>query len=187
MNARLSPRPYAVPPFLRDLALLDMVEITGSTVAAARLLNVSQPTVSRRLRMICNDLQITGSLRERPGQRLEPNPCLRLLRRGICHHRWDAACLRFGMDPTLPRPTGDRVQWVALRVEQPSDWASLMQAEVIDGALVTAEDQAALASCGDCWIPPQGWGGGGLLTRRHPKVRRLVEALVRTSTVDQLS
>lgn len=187
VSTRLFQRPYVVPSSLRDLVLLDMVELAGSTVAAAKLLNVSQPTVSRRFRAVCNDLQITGNLKERAGQRLEPNPCLRLLRRGICHHRWDAASLRLGIDAGLPLPTGGRVQWVALQVEQPSDWDCLMRAELIDGALVKGENKAALSNCGDTWITPKGWGNGVLLSRRHPKVRRLVEGLMGATSADQRS
>lgn len=187
VSTGLVQRPYVVPSLLRDLVLLDMVELAGSTVAAAKLLNVSQPTVSRRFRAVCNDLQITGNLKERAGQRLEHNPCLRLLRRGICHHRWDAASLRFGIEAGLPFPSGGRVQWVGLRVDQPSDWDCLMRAELIDGALVKGEDQAALSNCGDTWITPKGWGDGILVSRRHPKVRKLVEGLMSATIADQRS
>ena len=44
------PRPYRIPATLRDLVMLDLLELTGSTTATAELLATSQPSVSRRYR-----------------------------------------------------------------------------------------------------------------------------------------
>ena len=44
--------PYIPPQLLRDLHLLDVLELTGTTQLAGQWLAVSQPTVSRRYRRL---------------------------------------------------------------------------------------------------------------------------------------
>jgi hypothetical protein len=62
--------PYRIPSALRDLVLVDMLELTGSTVGAAQLLNISQPSVSRRYRRIVTELGLERRRSDRaPGRR----------------------------------------------------------------------------------------------------------------------
>jgi len=50
------PSPYRVPASLRDLVIIDLLELTGSTTATAALLAMSQPSVSRRYQKLVRDL-----------------------------------------------------------------------------------------------------------------------------------
>ena len=56
MSATVDSRPYRIPSSLRDLVMLDLLELTGSTTATAELLTMSQPSVSRRYRSVARDL-----------------------------------------------------------------------------------------------------------------------------------
>jgi hypothetical protein len=70
-----------MPSALRDLVLVGMLELSGSTSAAASMLNVSQPTASRRNRQLAQELGLQRDL-NKPGcnvtgvaaQRREPPP-----------------------------------------------------------------------------------------------------------------
>ncbi len=48
--------PYRIPAALRDLQLVDLLELTGSTTASAVQSGLSQPSVSRRYRSVAVDL-----------------------------------------------------------------------------------------------------------------------------------
>ena len=39
---------YRLPALLQDIRLLDLLELSGTTLEASRLLQLSQPTISRR-------------------------------------------------------------------------------------------------------------------------------------------
>ena len=100
-NPRSTDRPntdrstgYQIPAVLQDLVLVDMLEITGSTVAASRILNLSQPTVSRRYRALAEDLGLRRIRKGEPGARFGDSPCLQLLRKGANLHRWQQGVLR---------------------------------------------------------------------------------------------
>jgi hypothetical protein len=51
-----APSRYRVPGALRDLVLVDLLELTGSTVATAEALAMSQPSVSRRCQGVAREL-----------------------------------------------------------------------------------------------------------------------------------
>ena len=57
--------PYRVPALLQDIRLLDLLELSGSTVQASELLSLSQPTVSRRYRSLAQDFGLERDPRQR--------------------------------------------------------------------------------------------------------------------------
>ena len=67
-------KPYRVPPCLRDLVMIDLLEITGSTTATAEMLALSQPTVSRRYRSLVRDLRLQRQRNGPVGQRFANAP-----------------------------------------------------------------------------------------------------------------
>ena len=71
---------YQIPTVLQDLVMVDMLEITGTMVAAAQTLNLSQPTVSRRYRALAEDLGLRRIRQGPPGARFGDSPCLSMLR-----------------------------------------------------------------------------------------------------------
>ena len=172
---------YILPPAFRDLVLLDMMELGGSTVAAAKLLNLSQPTVSRRFRAVCKDLQLHGDMRRPPGVRIQPTPCLRLFRKGICHHRWDSGVLRLGFStitpPVLNHAVG--VEWIQLRQPGLAQWPLLLRSELLDGIVTTADMLSGhdLTWAMDPLVGPED-DEQLLISRWHPKVRGLISALL---------
>ena len=62
-------RRYETPALLADIELLDLLELSGSTVETAHLLNLSQPTVSRRRRQLGAELalELAGATRQEGG------------------------------------------------------------------------------------------------------------------------
>ena len=79
------------PALLQAVSVLDLIELTARTVQSAELLNLSQPTVSRRSRSIAQDLGV--QLRQpdhTQGLRCGDGACLRLLRRAAKRHRLEA-------------------------------------------------------------------------------------------------
>jgi len=65
------PSAYQIPAVLHDLVLVYTLELSGSTVAAAQLLNLSQPTASRRYRALAADLGLQRIQIHRPHQPLK--------------------------------------------------------------------------------------------------------------------
>ena len=143
MSAPAVIRPYRVPPFLRDLVMLDLLEITGSTTATAQVLALSQPTVSRRYRALVRDLGLQRQRNGPVGQRFANAPWIPPLRRGVNHHRLSAGWLRLGSRHSLHSHWSElpRAQWVHLGREQQLDWRSLLQLELIDGIAFDQEPQ----------------------------------------------
>ncbi len=129
---------YQVPSLLADLALLDLIELSGSTVKAAPLLNLSQPSVSRRRRRLQKELGLmpTPELSQGDGA------CLRLLRRAAKRHRLDSGVWRLGgdgwaLDPQLMEET---VLLGALRFAPLAQWQTLVRSHVLDGAFVSGHE-----------------------------------------------
>ena len=56
--AATSAEPYCLPELLSDIRLLDLLELSGSTVQASQFLSLSQPTVSRRYRSLAQDFDL---------------------------------------------------------------------------------------------------------------------------------
>jgi hypothetical protein len=59
--------PYRTPNALSDVRVLDLIELSGSTVRAAPLLNMSQPSVSRRRRRLAAELGLVSTSQLRQG------------------------------------------------------------------------------------------------------------------------
>ena len=87
MSATADSQPYRIPLSLRDLVMLDLLELTGSTTATAEMLTMSQPSVSRRYRSVARDLGLARQSDAPLGRRFADAPWIPYLRRGINHHR----------------------------------------------------------------------------------------------------
>ncbi len=102
MAKPLSPKPtaYRTPELLQPIQLLDLLELGGTTTAAAKALGLSQPTVSRRARHLVRDLDLKSNpdLHER-ALRYGGSSCLQLLRRACQAHRLEAGAWRVGSCP----------------------------------------------------------------------------------------
>jgi hypothetical protein len=127
--------PYRSPRLFADLNLLDLLELSGSGVRAAPLLNLSQPTVSRRQRKLQQDLGLRESTTLRQGD----SACLRLLRRAAKRHRLEAGVWRMGGDGWCfdPGIGHEQVLPVPPRFAALQDWHALVEAHVLDGAVVS--------------------------------------------------
>jgi DNA-binding transcriptional LysR family regulator len=130
---------YRLPELLSDIRLLDLLELSGTTVRASQLLNLSQPTVSRRYRALADDFGLRRDPRSIKRCRYGSTNAIRLLRLGCRAHRLGAGVARIGTDllhwhllascdwllpvPVLFRPT--------------CEWAELVRQGVLDGAVVS--------------------------------------------------
>jgi hypothetical protein len=131
---------YRPPALLRDLLLLDLLELTGSTQEASRHLALSQPSVSRRYRRLARDFGLRRDLRLRWGSRFGNNGSIRHLRLAARAHRIGAGQLVLGADP-WHRPLLEGVGGLLLppgRFLSGADWSQLLREGVVDGALVPA-------------------------------------------------
>lgn len=143
------PRPsgaYRIPELLQDIRLLDLLELSGSTVQASRLLSLSQPTVSRRYRLLAQDFGLQQAPRQLKRCCYGSTEAMRWLRLGCRAHRLAAGVARIGadlmhqpflegIDGLLPTPT---------RFRSIHAWATLVREGVLDAALVSGlEIQAA--------------------------------------------
>ena len=138
MPTTKTPMPYQIPSALRDLVLVDMLELTGSTVAAAQLLNLSQPSVSRRYRRLAAELGLKRSASDRPGQRYGDAEWMRLLRQGVNRHRLASGVLRVGgLAGSLDAlPHRHAVQWIPLGPMVIDHWPALLEQELLDAVLL---------------------------------------------------
>jgi len=131
------PRPYRVPASLRDLVMIDLLELTGSTAATAELLNTSQPTVSRRSRAMACDL---GLQRQRgaPLGRYRDTPWMRWLRKGVNHHRLAHGVVRVGgaANWTSLFANAPWAEWVPLGLRQQDHWRLLLELEFLDAVAI---------------------------------------------------
>ncbi len=134
---------YSPPGVLQPIEVLDHLELSGSTTGAATSLKMSQPTVSRRSRILINDL----ALKPRPVKALQAlrygeTPCLKLLRRASQWHRLEAGAWRLGASPWQLPVLRSMQGWAAvpLRFRHPLAWRELLQAHAIDGALISGLD-----------------------------------------------
>ncbi len=136
----LSSPPYIPPQLLRDLHLLDVLELTGTTHQAGQWLAVSQPTVSRRYRRLAADFGLKPSRRGTKVCRFGSSVSLRHLRHGFRWHRFEAGVVGLASDPLhqglleglpgrLPMP---------MRFRPASQWEHLVREAVVDAALVSS-------------------------------------------------
>ena len=143
------PRPseaYRIPELLQDIRLLDLLELSGSTVQASRLLSLSQPTVSRRYRLLAQDFGLQQAPRQLMRCCYGSTEAMRWLRLGCRAHRLAAGVARIGADlmhqPLLEGISG--LLPVPTRFRSIHAWAALVREGVLDAALVSGlEIQAA--------------------------------------------
>ena len=131
---------YSPPLLLRDLHLLDVLELAGTTQQAGQWLAVSQPTVSRRYRRLASDFGLKPARQDTKGCRFGNSVSLRQLRLGFRWHRFDTGVVALASDPlhqglleglpgVVPMP---------MRFQPAAQWRQLVQEAVVDGALVSS-------------------------------------------------
>lgn len=144
----LSSPPYIPPQLLRDLHLLDVLELTGTTYLAGQWLALSQPTVSRRYRRLAADFGLKPSRRGAKVCRFGSSVSLRQLRHGFRLHRFEAGVVGLASDPLhqglleglpgqLPMP---------MRFRPAYQWEHLVREAVVDAALVSSLELEASPS-----------------------------------------
>jgi hypothetical protein len=132
--------PYLPPQLLRDLHLLNVLELTGTTHLAGQWLAVSQPTVSRRYRRLAADFGLKPTRRGAKVCRFGSSMSLRQLRHGLRWHRFEAGLVGLASDPLhqglleglpsrLPMP---------MRFRPANQWGHLVREAVLDAALVSS-------------------------------------------------
>lgn len=169
------PGAYRIPTALRDLVMIDLLEITGSTTATAELLTMSQPNVSRRYRSVARDLGLERHSDAPVGRRFGHTSWITLLRRGVNHHRLANGVLRVGsgreLEPLIAEVPW--AHWVLLGRQQQQEWRSLLALELLDAVAVadlpelTSEEAAQLSLVEVC---PRRDGQVVLMCRRDPLV-----------------
>ena len=134
--------PYRIPACLRDLVMVDLLELTGSTTAAAQLLNLSQPSVSRRYRSLADDLGLERQTQRPYGRRYSDADWMALLRRGVNRHRLSCGVLRIGGLPGLADGLQDChwIQWVPLGRSAKKHWSQLLQLDLLDAVALESAD-----------------------------------------------
>jgi hypothetical protein len=142
----LSAEPYCIPGLLQDIRLLDLLELSGSTVQASRFLSLSQPTVSRRYRLLAQDFGLQQAPRQLKRCCYGSTEAMRWLRLGCRAHRLAAGVARIGAD-WMHQPLLEGVDGllpVPTRFRSIHAWATLVREGVLDAALVSGlEIQAA--------------------------------------------
>ena len=173
-------KPYRVPPCLRDLVMIDLLEITGSTTATAQMLALSQPTVSRRYRSLVRDLGLQRQRNGPVGQRFANAPWIPPIRRGVNHHRLSAGWLRLGSRHSLHAQWAGIpwAQWVHLGRVQQLHWRSLLQLELIDGIAFEQEPRLSEDAKQSLTVIPIAASSGScfhLVCRRDPLVLAIAQ------------
>lgn len=166
---------YRIPTSLRDLVMLDLLELTGSTTSTAQLLSMSQPSVSRRYRAVARDLGLERQSKAPLGRRFADAAWVPLLRRGVNHHRLTVGVVRVGGARSLEPTMSDLpwAQWIRLGSPQQEQWPALLALELLDAIALeerpelSAEERASLALVE---LRPGGQGAVPLVCRRDPLV-----------------
>ena len=130
---------YRLPALLKDIRLLDLLEISGTTLEAGRICGLSQPTVSRRSRLLADDFNLQVSRRRQPGCRYGTSTAMQLLRLGCRAHRLSAGVARLGADVIL-QPLLAGCGWLLPappRFRPVEGWLELVCQGVLDGALIS--------------------------------------------------
>ncbi len=130
---------YRLPELLSDIRLLDLLELSGTTVRASQLLNLSQPTVSRRYRALADDFGLRRDPRSIKRCRYGSTNAMRLLRLGCRAHRLGAGVARIGTDLLHWHLLAD-CDWllpVPVQFRPACEWAELVRQGVLDGAVVS--------------------------------------------------
>ena len=130
---------YRTPELLNDIRLLDLLELSGTTIQASRLLSLSQPTVSRRYRALAQDFGLLREPRSLKRCRYGSSTAMRLLRLGSRAHRLAAGVARVGSDP-LHLHLLSHCDWLLptpVRYRRVDEWAELVRQGVLDAALIS--------------------------------------------------
>jgi len=129
---------YRPPALLQDIQLLDLLELSGSTQKASRLVQLSQPTISRRYRQLARDFALVANRRQ-AGCRYGSSRVMQLLRLGCRAHRLEAGVARLGSDLML-QPLLSACPWLLplpAQFRALPCWLELVRQGVLDGALVS--------------------------------------------------
>jgi len=155
---------YRLPALLGPIDVVDLLELCGTASATAGAMGLSQPTVSRRYSALASDLGLRRWGQSGPQQLLYGDTTfLRLLRQAYQWHRLEAGLVRLAANPCQELlleglPADPRLP---LRFRQPGSWRRLLEAAIIDGALLSSLDlellHPGLAGDGQA---PVGWGAG---------------------------
>jgi hypothetical protein len=177
---------YRVPPVLRDLVLVDMLELTGSTVATASLLQMSQPSVSRRYRALAEDLGLERQKHLPIGRRYGDTDWLLLLRRGVNAHRHTCGVVRVGGPAVFAAAAMDGrswVEWVSLGRSALKNWSQLLQLELLDAiALPQAQIPCGQEAAGFRMVTISRDGAQPLMlvSRCEPQVLAIINRIANT-------
>jgi len=142
VSAAAVPKPahrYRLPALLQDIRLLDLLEISGTSLEASRVCGLSQPTVSRRTRVLAEDFNLQMNRRRQLGCRYGTSTAMQLLRLGCRAHRLSAGVARLGADVIL-QPLLAGCSWLLPappRFRPLESWLELVRQGVLDGALVS--------------------------------------------------
>jgi hypothetical protein len=177
MPSGIGEQGYRIPTVLRDLQLVDLLELTGSTTASAAQIGLSQPSVSRRYRALAADLGLQRHPDDPIGKSYGHTPWLQLLRQGINSHRLASGVLRIGGAERAAMGLKGQcgVQWVTLGRRQWQHWHPLLQLELLDAVALQEPPQEVVAGK----LPyrvlsgPHGW----LACRIDPVVLQLAQNL----------
>lgn len=169
--------PYRIPAALRDLQLVDLLELTGSTTASAAQSGLSQSSVSRRYRALAADLGLQRREHDPIGRRYGHTPWLQLLRQGINSHRLAWGVLRIGgaSDAAMGLQCQGGVEWVTLGRRQLQHWQPLLQLELLDAVVLQEPPLENVAEGMTYRLLP--YGNHRLACRPEPQVLRLVARL----------
>ena len=119
--------------------MLDLLELTGTQIKAARALGMHQSTVCRNAALMGEQFR----LQPRRGAsvcRYGSNESLRLLRMAYRAHRLMGGQLRIATDPLHQALLAgmESVQEVPPRIRPSQEWAQLLSQALIDGAIVSS-------------------------------------------------
>ncbi|WP_216904159.1 hypothetical protein [Synechococcus sp. CCY 9618] len=155
---------YRIPDPLRDLRVIDLLELTGNQLQAGQALQVHQSTVCRIRKTWIEQFGIVRTAGVEPGQRpplTGMGLCIQHLRMAARAHRMEEGWLRLATD-ALHQPLVDGMEATILvppRFRSSRHWAELVRLGVIDAALVSS-------LCHDQWLEPGGrpsWPGVRML------------------------
>ena len=130
---------YRLPELLQDIRLLDLLELCGTAVQTSPLLQLSQPTISRRYRILAEDFGLVRDRRQLWGCGYGTSATMRLLRLGCRAHRLAAGVARLGCD-LLHHPLLATCPWLLptpQRYRAAANWLELVRQGVLDGALLS--------------------------------------------------
>jgi hypothetical protein len=136
---------------LEDIRLLDLLELCGTTVRTSRLMQLSQPTISRRYRSLAADFGLVRDRRQLWGCGYGTSASMRLLRLGCRAHRLAAGKARIGSD-LLHHPLLAGCPWLLptpQRFRAAAYWLELVRQGVLDGALISGLELEAAAGLND--------------------------------------